>query len=268
MNNKFGISLLKGFSADKETIIAEIARVGFQSSFFSWNDGEDHGATMKLFEKHGIEVDNIHAPFSKLNCIWREGPDGDEYTDRLIRCVDDAAALHIPNVVMHPVSGESFPSSSLIGIERFRRIVDHACSNGVKVCFENVEYSEMLGIVMSEFGNAVGFCYDTGHEHTNDPGMRFVKMFGDRLTCTHIHDNYGLSYIVYPILHGDCHMIPLDADIDFRQVMRDIRSVDYKGVLMLECSRHGLLHTYEKYTLGQYLERAYNALSEIASYED
>ncbi len=268
MNNKLGIILQKSFTDDYDLVISEMARVGFQSSFFGWSEDTDCVSMMKLFEKHGIEIDNLHAPFTNLNCMWRDEPEGDEYTDRLIKCIDDVAAIHVPNVVMHPVSGESFPLSSLVGIERFRKIVYHSLSKGVKVCFENVEYSEMLGIVMEEFGNDVGFCYDTGHEHTNDPGIRFVKMFGDRLTCTHIHDNYGLSYIVYPILHGDCHMIPLDANIDFKRVMSEIRGVDYKGVLMLECSRHGLLHTYSNYTLGQYLERAYNALCEIASYCD
>ncbi len=266
MNNKFGIGLSKGFDIPLEENIAEIARAGFVSSFFGWSEKVDFFGTAKIFEKNNLELDSIHAPFNSLNCIWREGTAGDDYIVRLSKCIDDVAQIGVSKVVIHPICGEDFPQSSLIGIQRFRRLVDYSLSKNVKICFENVEYTEMLGIVMAEFGSDVGFCYDTGHESTNDPGMRFLKLYGDRLACTHIHDNYGISYIVTPILHGDCHMIPLDASIDFRRVMGDIKATGYKGVLMLECSRHGLLGTYPDYTARQFYERAYAALSEIASY--
>ena len=265
--NKFGISLPTSFPESDEVKIAEMAKAGFESSFFKWNENTDSYAMMRIYEKNNLEVDSIHAPFDNLNCIWREGTQGDDYIVRLSRCIDDAAALHIPHIVIHPICGESVPKSSLIGIERFRKLIDYSLEAGVKVCFENVEFSEMLGVVMSEFGNDVGFCYDTGHESTNDPGIRFLALYGDRLACTHIHDNYGISYMVTPIMHGDCHMIPLDAAIDFKRVMRDIRSVNYKGVLMLETNRHGLLGTYNDYTVREFYERAYAAISEISSYE-
>lgn len=266
-NNKFGISLPASFPESDETKIEEMAKVGFDSSFFKWNEKIDVYAMMRIFEKNNVEVDSLHAPFDDLNCIWRNETKGDDYIVRLSKCIDDAANLHVPHVVMHPVSGDSVPKSSLIGIERFRKLIDHSLEKGVKICFENVEFTEMLGVVMNEFGNDVGFCYDTGHESTNDPGMRFLSLFGDRLACTHIHDNYGISYMVTPILHGDCHMIPLDAAIDFKRVMQDIRKVAYKGVLMLETNRHGLLGTYNDYTVREFYERAYAAISELASYK-
>ncbi len=266
MKNKLGICIPGDFPESREEKIAEMARAGFESSFFGWNENIDPYEIMKIYDKHNMEVDSLHAPFKDLNCIWREESKGDDYIEYLSKCIDDAANLHIPHVVMHPISGDSVPKSSLIGIGRFRKLIDYSLSKGVKICFENVEFTEMLGVVMNEFGNDVGFCYDTGHESTNDPGVRFVPLFGDRLCCTHIHDNYGTSYMMTPILHGDCHMIPLDAAIDFKRVMKDIRSVDYKGVLMLECNRHGLLGTYGSYSLREFFEKAYAALTEIASY--
>lgn len=267
MKNKFGIKLETSYDVTTEENIAEMARAGFEASFYGWSDKPEFFDIKKLYDKYNIEVDSIHAPFKNLNCIWHDGTEGDDYITWLSKCIDDVSEIGVPYVVVHPVCGESFPQSNLQGIERFRRLIDHSHKKNVKVCFENVEYTEMLGIVMAEFGDEVGFCYDTGHEFTNDPGIRFLKLFGDRLCCTHIHDNYGLSYVVTPILHGDCHMIPLDAAIDFRRVMRDIRSVDYKGVLMLECSRHKLLNTYADYSLTEFYEKAYAALSEIAAYE-
>lgn len=267
MQNKFGISTaFASFNISFEECVKAIANAGFEASFFGWNEKVDAFENAKIYDKYGIEADSIHAPFNGLNCIWEEGSAGDDYIERLKRCIDDVSAIHVPRVVVHPICGETFPRSNRLGIDRYRRLIDYSIAKNVQICFENVEYSEMLCLVMAEFGNDVGFCYDTGHESTNDPGIRYMPLFGDRLACTHIHDNYGLSYIITPIMHGDCHMIPLDAKIDFKRVMRDIRSTNYKGTLMLECSRHKLLGTYPTYTAEKFYERAYNALTEIASY--
>lgn len=268
MQNKFGIMVAtKSFETSDEESIKELAAAGFEASFYGWNEETDFFGKKKLFDKYNIEIDSIHAPFNKLNCIWeKDNPDGDAYIERLKKCIDDVSEIQVPYVVVHPICGDGFPRSNKKGMDRMRRLVDHSLKKNVKICFENVEYSEMLCICMHEFGNDVGFCYDTGHEFTNDPGIRYVPLFSDRLCCTHIHDNYGLSHIITPILHGDCHMIPLDAKIDFKRVMKDIRNANYKGTLMLECSRHGMLGTYPNYTQREFYERAYSALSEIASY--
>ncbi len=266
--NKFGIYTSPDFREEGlEGTISAISKAGFEYTFFAWKKDNDFKERIKLYEKYGIKLDSLHAPFAGLNCMWNSNAsDGDDYVKMLCNCIDDTKSFGAPNVVMHPISGDSVPFSSKIGLERWKRIIDHANSKNVKVCFENVEFSEMLGIVMHEFGDQVGFCYDTGHESTNDPGIHFMKLFGDRLTCTHIHDNYGLSYLVTPVLHGDCHMIPLDATIDFKRVMSDIRAVDYKGVLMMECNRHGMLNTYADLTAEEFYKKAYNAMKIIAEY--
>ena len=264
--NKLGIATSPSFDVSLEENISALSRAGFDATFFVWKPENNYSDHIRLYDKYGIILDSIHAPYGGLNCMWRSGIEGDCYVKMLCDCADAAKSFGAPNIVMHPISGDSVPFSSREGIDRWRKIIDHAIGKGVKVCFENVEFSEMLGIVMEEFGNDVGYCYDTGHESTNDPGIRFIKLFGDRLTCTHIHDNYGLSYLVTPVLHGDCHMIPLDAAIDFKRVMSDIRSVNYKGVLMLESNRHGMLNTYSDYTIEEFYQKAFNALTEIARY--
>lgn len=265
--NKLGIYTSPNFTeVGLEGTIAAIAKAGFKATFCGWQEGIDYTERLNLYDKYGLELDNIHAPFKELNCMWREGQAGDDYVEYLTKCINDVSDIHVPYIVMHPISGDSVPHSSKIGLERWRKLIDRALAKNIKICFENVEFSEMLGIVMEEFGNDVGFCYDTGHESTNDPGIRFPKLFGDRLTCTHIHDNYGLSYLVTPVLHGDCHMIPLDATIDFKRVMKDIRDTGYKGTLMLESNRHGMLNTYSTYTAQEFYEKAFAALSEIAEY--
>ena len=89
-------------------------------------------------------------------------------------------------------------------------------------------------------------------------------MYGDRLCCTHIHDNYGASYTKVPIVHGDCHMLPFDGSLDFERIMRDMRSVGYEGVLMLEAGARSDLGTYYDLTAKEYYQRGFDALLRLA----
>lgn len=267
MKNKLGICLSGGFNEELtlEQNISAIADAGFEATFFGWDEKNDNCERAKLCEKYGIEIDNFHAPFAGFNCVWLEGSAGDEYTERIMNCAREAGKLGIKHIIVHPTAGAPEPVGSVIGLERFKRIIDTATNCGVKVCFENLEYPEILGLVMEEFKNEnIGFCFDTGHESICTPGMRFIPLYGDKLCCTHIHDNYGASYTKVPIIHGDCHMLPLDGAIDFERVMRDIRSVDYKGVLMIEASVRADLGTYYGFSAKQYYERAYTALKKLS----
>lgn len=266
MRNKLGICMTGNVPETREENIAALAAAGFETTFFGWDEKTDAAGLFALFEKYGVEVDNLHAPFGGLNCIWQEGSAGDAYLERLKNCAADAGGLGIRYVIVHPTAGAPEPVTTALGLERFRRLIDFAASKGVKVCFENLEYPEVLGVVMDEFsGDGVGFCYDTGHEATCTPGMRFLPLFGDRLCCTHLHDNYGASYSKVPILHGDCHMLPFDAAIDFTRVMRDIRAANYTGALMIEASIRADLGTYGGFTARRYYERAYAAITRLAA---
>ncbi len=244
--------------------------VGFDATLFDWSETADIATLIGICEKDGLYVDNFHAPFGGLNCIWYEGKAGDEYAKRLENCAIDAGKYGVKNIIVHCTAGrnkepDSEPHASRIGMERFKRLIDTACSCGVKVCFENLEYPEVLGVVMDYFKNEdIGFCFDTGHEALCTPGMRFIPLYGDKLTCTHIHDNYGASYSKVPIVHGDCHMLPFDGALDFTRIMADIRSTGYTGVLMLEAGARSDLGTYYDLSAREYYERGFAALRKLS----
>ncbi|MBQ7821265.1 MAG: sugar phosphate isomerase/epimerase, partial [Clostridia bacterium] len=251
--NKFGICITGNVPESVEENIKAMAEAGFKYTFIGWKEELDLGERIALFNKYGITVDNFHAPFGGINCIWNECTEGSDYVDRLKKCIDDAAKYGVKYVVMHPTAGAPEPHTSPVGIERFRSLAQYATERGVKVCFENLEYPEVLGIVMHELADLdIGFCYDVGHEAQCTPGMQFLPMFGDKLCCTHIHDNYGMSHSTVAIIHGDCHMLPFDASIDFNRVMHQIRDTGYDGVLMIEASIRDDLGTYMGMTAREY----------------
>ncbi len=268
-NNKLGVGVTGGVPETLEENIAAIAKAGFDCSFLDWNGNKEKFLTeASLMKKYGLGIDYVHAPFGGLNCIWDESRDGEMYFNKLMRCVADIAEVGVDKAVIHCTAGAPEPHGTVTGLERFRKLIEYSVSLGVRPCFENLEYPEMLGLIMSEFAAEydLGFCYDTGHEATCTPGMRFIPLYGDRLAVTHIHDNYGASYTKVPIIHGDCHMLPLDGALDFKRIMRDIRSTGYTGALCIEAGIRKDLGTYYGFNARMYYERAYAALCEIASY--
>ena len=69
-------------------------------------------------------------------------------------------------------------------------------------------------------------CYDVGHANIagQDP-VEMIKSLGNRIGCTHIHDNDGTS---------DAHNLPFSGIIDWEGVMKAFAEVDYKGNLNYE----------------------------------
>jgi sugar phosphate isomerase/epimerase len=52
-----------------------------------------------------------------------------------------------------------------------------------------------------------------------------MRVLGDRITCTHVHDNY---------YNMDLHLIPFYGDIDWRAQMASFKEIGYKGNLTFE----------------------------------
>ena len=72
-----------------------------------------------------------------------------------------------------------------------------------------------------------GICLDTGHLNLKDKDQRnFILKAGKRLKALHIADNQGET---------DQHMMPYGrGNIDFDEVIRALREVDYEGLFNLE----------------------------------
>ena len=59
-----------------------------------------------------------------------------------------------------------------------------------------------------------------------------MDVYGDRLICTHIHDNFGKGYCEDP----DLHYLPFDGNIDYAVMMSKLNKCNYTGSIMLELS--------------------------------
>lgn len=163
--------------------------------------------------------------------------------ERLKPELDMFAAAGISKAVLHLCGGKELPKE-----ERYARWVkyvtelsDYVEGTGVTLCLENLpsigptRTAEGLLKFIADAGDKnLAICLDTGHLHlnnkrgdTNQTHGDFIRAAGDYLQAMHIVDNNGL---------GDTHQMPFSArtGVDWKDVMRGLRDVDYKGLFNLE----------------------------------
>ncbi len=254
---KIGINLhaIEGLSDDE--YIEKIAHLGFNSIFTSTYDLERHVKIASLCQTNGISYDFIHAPFDNINDIWRDGASGETVLSELIRSVDIAAHVGVPTIIVHLSSGEKAPAPYDIGRERFFRLVKYASNKNVLIAFENQRKIYNIAWALETFCEKVsGFCWDVGHEGCFTPGREYMRLFGDRIICTHIHDNSG-------VYNMDEHLIPFDGNINFYNVADTLVKNNFCGTLMLEVFTENS-NKYDGYTPDKFLQRAANAAKRFA----
>ncbi len=231
---KIGINLHAVKGLTDEEYLREIAALGFHAIFSGVLAPERQAAAAELCARYGIEYETLHAPFGHINDIWLENDNG--MLDELLHCVDHCVLAGVPIAVVHLSAGMTPPSITDIGRERFARLVDYAAEKNVKIAFENQRMLANIAWAFETFKtDTVGFCWDCGHEFCFTPGRHYMPLFGDRLICTHIHDNTA-------IFNEDKHFLPFDGVCDFDYVTKTIRESGYTGSLMLEvgnASRYG-----------------------------
>lgn len=235
----------------KETIMA-IKKAGYDGVFLQWYNKEwefSQEQQLKLCDELDLPVEFVHLGYSKINKIWEEGEDGEELVRSYINDLDACKRNDINMVVMHLTSKSVAPSPSLIGINRFQKIIDYADKLGIKIAFENTKIFGYLEYLFKHISNQnIGICYDSGHCHCHFDDKFSWDIFKGKILALHLHDNDKTS---------DQHLLPFDGTIDWESVVEHLKKSDYKGNVILESCYKGdyLKMTIEEFYLTS-LERA------------
>lgn len=239
-----------------ESTIKLIADLGFNAVFNDASYKKPVGEIAGLCQRFGLLYQFIHAPFKGTNNIWLDNADGDKMCDKILSSLDDAGNFGVPVAVVHISSTYTPPPISQAGADRFKKIVEHAHNKNVKIAFENLRAPEYLKWAMDTFSDApnVGFCWDTGHENCFTEGIEFMPIYGDKLLCTHIHDNNCEK-------SGDLHLIPFDGKIDFEKVAKHLKNCNNDVPLMLEVFAKNEI--YKNVSEIEFFQRAYNSVVKI-----
>lgn len=228
---KTGICFWFGYPVAGKEIFKLIKEAGFDDVFLWWGDeyaevDGDKNLLPEMARAAGLEVENVHAPFDKTNCIWTESVNAEDIVKRYAQCIIDCARHSIPAVVIHLTSGNTPPPLSLLGLDRIKYLVELAEQKGVNIALENLRRPEYLQFVFSNIqSDRLGFCYDSGHENCYSKGADLLGAYGNKLMALHLNDNDGTD---------DQHRIPGEGTINWDSVARKIKSTGYQGPITLE----------------------------------
>ena len=221
---------------------------GFFSGEIYANEPSKLDEISTIARMNSLIWETSHSTIPGSRSIWAQGEEGDRYCEVLLANTENCIRLGIPMLVVHISPDFSKNPSLELGIRRLQPIVEYATKAGVKVAFENINSPEYLYGTLQHFDDPhVGFCYDSGHEACHTPGERFLPKIGNRLFCTHLHDNDG---------KGDRHWLPFDGSIDFERISYDLKNSGYRGNLTMELyynDKYKKLYTEEEFVQEAYL---------------
>ena len=195
MINRLSIDVFAGIThTDLLPIIHNLGFDGFFSDEQIANSYNDLAELKKKGDELFLQLESSHATIPGCHTLWENGVAGDNYVELLKNNIDNCHNLSIPILVVHIQPDLKNNPSFEQGIERLEAVVRYAGINNVKIAFENINSSAYLLRTLDYFNVPhVGFCYDCGHETCYTPETRYLPILGERLLCTHIHDNDGMN---------------------------------------------------------------------------
>ena len=227
---------------DEEQVVL-FKEMGFDGFFVNWTKEINVKKIKEVANSCGMIFQSIHAPFYQIaDVLWQGGVEAEAAIETLITCAKDCAENEIPIMVCHAFIGfdRDDVSPSQKGIENYRRVVEAAKELGVKIAFENTEGEEYLAVLMDAFKDYenVGFCWDTGHEICYNHSKDMMALYGDRLLCTHLEDNLGISdYNGKIFWTDDLHLLPFDGAADWQGIVHRLNRYNYNGELTFELNK-------------------------------
>ncbi len=263
--HKLCLGVSASFGLPVEEQIPLLGKIGFDAFFTGWKPGAPIDEWRKLADNNGLEYQSLHAPFNKMDVIWKEGDEGRAAARELCGCLGVCAANEIPIMVAHAFIGFKDHTPTEAGIENFSLVAEEARRLGVKLALENTEGEEYLAALLNAFcdNEAVGFCWDSGHELCYNHGKDLLAVWGERLIATHLNDNLGISRADGDIFWtDDLHLLPFDGIRDWQEAARRLNACGYDGILTFELTRQSKpgRHDNDKYAAlppEQYLAEAY-----------
>ena len=271
-NQKLCINTGAVNETDVSKTLTLIKNTGFEAFFTGYADNLKEYRIQA--DKLGLEYLFVHAPFGSVEKLWQDGEEAEKAVNELLRCNSDCAEIGIELIVLHAYKGfEPNAGPNETGIKNFKTVIDDAKSKNIRVALENTEGEEYLAALMEAFKeyDNVGFCWDTGHEQCYNYGKDMTALYGDRLFCTHINDNLGVSrYDGKTYWTDDLHLLPFDGITDWTDVAKRLNDHAYNGVLTFELVRNSKPNRHEndfytKMTDEEYLSQAYNRACRLAA---
>lgn len=189
---------------------------------------ERTAALRKQADDLGVRYTHAHAPY---NVGSRD--------EAQLRSFEAAAILGARYIVAHPI--HEIDGRIIDDAEEFIRVNREATlpilplmeKFGLILLSENILWGasihpkNIVELVKAVDSPLFGWCYDTGHSHSNGIPVTVLRELDVAPHSLHIQDTHGQGF-------GDEHLIPGYGNIDWKEFLELLREVGYKGDLVLE----------------------------------
>lgn len=265
-----------GYEPDLKKRLQALKQAGFDAFFTGALSDEDTATVVEEAARLGLIYDSVHAPFGGAGEIWTGGEKGKTLIESIKHVAENCARFGIPYFTMHCQNVPHFNNPSTAenrfnesGYAKFLEITEYAAKLGVKASYENVEFPNkelktMLSRLRVDCPEGVAFTWDIGHEHCYPSDIDVPREFGDLIIGTHIHDNFGNTDPNVITWDDDTHVLPFDGTVDWRRVGKELKRLQYGGVLMIELGRSGAIPWYSEYTYEEWLREAHTRITHVA----
>jgi len=197
----------------------------------------------KIARENGLEF-TVHAPFVDINIASPNETLRRVMLKRLEKSLGYARLLNCRQWVFH--SGwkssvsEFYPNLDWqLNLRSVRTLLTTAKKLGIEISIENtpepfhflVKRMQDFALFYSELGtdSDLGITLDIAHANTSQQVFGFMEKFADKIVHVHVSDNEG-KY--------DAHRGIGYGKIDWAAVAKDLKNINYKGVVMLESIDH------------------------------
>ncbi len=272
---KLCLGIIEGFDMPYTEQVKLIKNAGFEAFFI--DDCNRHAPVKELVtlaKELKMEIPSYHAPFNKSADMWKCDESGKNAVNGLTDCLEICAEYEIPVMVTHAFIGyESDFVNTAAGIEHYGTVAKRADELGVKLALENTEGDEYLAVLFDALKNekSVGFCWDTGHELCYNYSKDMCSLYGDKLICTHLNDNLGVSdFGGVRTWHDDLHLFPFDGITDWNSVAKKLAEAKYTAPLSFELSIKSKPNRFDNHLYAamkpeEYFSQAYNRACRVAA---
>ena len=219
-------------------------------------------------EKHGAKWVQAHAVASGLQ------KDSEQFMRNVKRSIECCSYLGIKWTVLHHVQNPHYSVGSTLSpreynLKMFSEFLKTAEKFGVGLAIENTQFpffagnayasatEDLVDLVDALDSPYVGICWDIGHANLNcffdgaeeiANQSKQLKILGDRLKATHVHDNNckmaGLNAQIKldnmgknPVLAFDEHIQPYMGTIDWDDVISGLDAINYDHYFTYEAHR-------------------------------
>ncbi|WP_294587500.1 sugar phosphate isomerase/epimerase [uncultured Ruminococcus sp.] len=126
------------FEIPFEERIRLIKENDFDGVMLGFSDGLKY-TQYEIVRNIGLEIENVHSPFDRMNALWEICPVSEYILDRTLECVKVCGENGVKTMICHPTDGLVPPEVTRFGIENFGKIIQCGKVNGVNIAFENIQ---------------------------------------------------------------------------------------------------------------------------------